>query len=256
MKLNVTVASEGSGPPVILAHGLYGQGRNLGVIARQIKDRRVLLVDLRNHGDSPWSDQHDYPAMAADLAALIDDEGGKADLVGHSMGGKAAMAAALLYPDKLGRLVAMDIAPVAYDHDQLVYINAMKGLDLTGLTSRGEADRRLSETLDAPMLRGFFLQSLDLRADPPRWKLNLDVLEASMPTLIGWPDDLPKASFTGPALFLYGANSDYATTDPAQAAIRSYFPQAELQSVSDAGHWLHAEKPQETATAIAEFLAR
>lgn len=255
MKLHVTTASEGPGIPVVITHGLYGQGRNLGVIARELPGRQVLLADLRNHGDSPHDDVHDYSAMAADLVGVIEDAGGRADLVAHSMGGKAAMVAALQHPDRVNRLVVMDIAPIPYDHDQMIYVEAMRGLDLTGLKTRSEADHRLAASLDSRMLRGFFLQSLDLRRDPPAWKLNLDVLANNMGTITGWPEDLPEASFTGPVLFLYGANSDYVTGDAAQAAIRRYFPQAQLQAIEGAGHWLHAERPKETAQAIADFLS-
>lgn len=255
MKLNVTTAAEGAGPPVILTHGLYGQARNLAGLARAIEGRRVLLADQRNHGDSPWSTVHDYPALAADLAELIDAEGGQADLVGHSMGGKAAMALALLHPEKLRRLVVMDIAPVVYAHSQRAYAEAMRALDLTGLKSRGEADRRFAALLDDAGMRAFFLASLDLRSDPPRWKLNLDVLEANMDRLTGWPGDLPAQGFGGPALFLYGAQSDYVT-EAGRAAIRAAFPQAEFQVVEGAGHWLHADRPRETAAAIAEFVNR
>ena len=254
MKLNVTTAAEGAGPPVILTHGLYGQASNLGALARAIEGRRVLLVDQRNHGDSPWSDIHDYPTLAADLARVIDDNGGLADLIGHSMGGKAAMALALLYPEKLRRLVVMDIAPVPYDHSQRVYAEAMRALDLTGLKSRGEADRRFAGLVDDPGMRAFFLASLDLRAEAPRWKLNLAALEANMDALTGWPDDLPAQGFTGPALFLYGTRSDYVT-ETGRAAILRAFPQAEFQPL-DAGHWLHADRPRETAAAIAEFVNR
>ncbi len=255
MKLNVTTAAEGAGVPVILTHGLYGLARNLGGIARAIEGRRVLLADQRNHGDSPWSDVHDYPSLAADLAELIEAEGGQADLVGHSMGGKAAMALALLHPERLRRLVVMDIAPLAYDHSQRAYAEAMRALDLWGLKSRGEADRRFAALVEDPGMRAFFLASLDLRADPPRWKLNLDALEANMDRLTGWPDDLPAQGFTGPALFLYGTDSDYVT-EAGRAAIRAAFPQAEFRALEGAGHWLHADRPRETAAAIAEFVNR
>lgn len=255
MKLHVTTVSEGPGIPVVITHGLYGQGRNLGVIARQLKGRQILLVDLRNHGDSPWSDTHDYPALAGDLIEVIDAAGGKADLVAHSMGGKAAMVAALLHPDRINRLVVMDMAPIAYDHDQMIYVDAMRGLDLSGLRSRSEADQRLAATLDSPMLRGFFLQSLNLKHDPPSWKLNLDVLARNMDLIIGWPDGLRAGSFPGPTLFIHGAKSDYVTTEAAQSAIRHHFPQAQMQAIADSGHWLHAERPQETAQAIAAFLS-
>ena len=130
-------------PPLLIVHGLFGSGRNWGVIARRLADDRdVFAVDQRNHGSSPWSDRHDYPAMAADLAEVIRHIGGRADVLGHSMGGKAAMQLALTDGALIRRLVVADIAPVAYGHDQTRHIDAMRALDLTGVTTRGEADRR------------------------------------------------------------------------------------------------------------------
>lgn len=253
MKLNITLASDGPGTPVLLTHGLFGQGRNLGVIARALSGRRVLLVDHRNHGDSDHDARHDYPVLAEDLAGVIADEGGVADLIGHSMGGKAAMLLALTRPEMLRRLAVLDIAPVSYTHSQAHYVHAMRALDLTGLRTRAEADRRFAALVPEDGVRAFLLQSLDLRADPPRWKLNLDVLEAQMPVLTGWPEGLPAATFTGPALFLYGTASDYVTSE-GQAAIRTAFPQAELRAMAGAGHWLHAERPAEVAAILADFL--
>ncbi|WBU57550.1 alpha/beta fold hydrolase [Paracoccus sediminicola] len=257
MKLNTIITGErGDLPPVILAHGLFGQARNLGGLARRLDDaRQVISVDMRNHGDSPQSDDHSYPAMAEDLAELIEAQGGSADLVGHSMGGKAAMVLALTRPELVRRLVVLDIAPIAYTHSQQPYADAMQGLELDGLTRRSEADKRLAETLDDPGVRAFLLQNLDLKADPPIWKLNLDVLSEQMPIVTGWPEGLTKAAFEGPALFLAGGASDYAAEGPAADAIRAYFPQAELRYLDGCGHWIHAENPKQTGEAVAEFLS-
>lgn len=255
MKLHVTTANEGSGTPVILTHGLYGQGRNMGVIARSLTDRQVYLVDQRNHGDSPWDNRHDYAALAQDMADTINDRGGKADLVGHSMGGKAVMGAALLYPELVERLVVMDMAPVPYTHTQTEYVEAMQALDLEGLTSRSEADRRFAKILPQPSLRAFFLQSLDFSGNAPKWKLNLDVLAANMLTVSDWPDCFPKSSFGGPVLFIHGADSDYVD-ESGRAAALEYFPQAQFHAVEKAGHWLHAERPKEVASTITGFLQR
>jgi pimeloyl-ACP methyl ester carboxylesterase len=222
------------------------------VIAKRLSDRReVLCVDMRNHGESPRAAVHGYPEMAADLSEVIAAHGGRADVLGHSMGGKAAMMLALTEPERVNRLVVADIAPVAYTHDQTQNVAAMRGLDLSGVTSRAEADRRLAATLPDPALRAFFLQSLDLRADPPRWRLNLDVLEAEMPKIVGWP--YPEGRFEGPALFLSGALSGYVRPEN-RAAILAQFPAARFAKIRDAGHWLHAEKPREFEETVRAFL--
>lgn len=254
MMLNMTETGVDSDrPPVLLAHGLFGSGRNLGGLARRLgESRRVISVDMRNHGDSFHDPDHGYPALAADLAEIIAARGGTADVLGHSMGGKAAMVLALTRPETVRRLVVMDIAPFAYDHSQTELIDAMQAVDLNGLQLRSEADARLAEQVADPGVRAFLLQSLDLKAQPARWKLNLDALRDQMPLLTGWPE-MPKATFPGPALFLAGADSDYC--GPAQLrAIREYFPEAQIRIVEGAGHWLHADRPAEVAEAVAHFL--
>lgn len=239
--------------PLVIAHGLYGSGRNWGVIARRLADRRdVVAVDMRNHANSPWFPSHSYPEMAADLAGVIESLGGRADLLGHSMGGKAAMVLALTEGALLRRLVVADVAPVAYAHDQTQHIHAMRALDLTGLTSRGEADRRLAAQVADAGLRAFFLQSLDLKAEGgPRWRLNLDVLEAEMAKIVGWPQITGR--FDGPALFLTGAESHYVRPEYREA-IRGYFPHARFARLPGAGHWLHADRPREFEEAVRVFL--
>jgi pimeloyl-ACP methyl ester carboxylesterase len=243
----------GGRPPLLIAHGLFGSARNWGALARRLAEgRRVIVPDMRNHGASPRSARHDYPALAADLAEVIAAHGGRADVVGHSMGGKAAMALALLHPDAVGRLVVADIAPVAYGHTQMPLVEAMRGLDLAGVATRAEADRRLAVTVTDPAVRAFLLQSLDLKAPGgPAWRLNLDALGANMPAILGWPD-LPGA-FAGPTLFLSGALSDYVRPEH-RAAIRALFPAARFARIPGAGHWLHADRPEAFAAAVAAFL--
>lgn len=230
-------------PPLLIVHGLYGSARNWGVIARRLADRRdVYAVDQRNHGESPWHPTHSYADMAGDLAEVIGSLGAPMDVMGHSMGGKAAMVLALHRPDLLRRLVVADIAPVAYAHDQTQYITAMQAMDLAGVDTRAEADRRLAATVPEASLRAFFLQSLDLKAEGgPRWRLNLDVLAEEMPKIVGWPD--PQGMFEGPVLFLTGADSHYVRPEH-RALIRPLFPQARFAKLPGAGHWLHADKPR------------
>ncbi len=239
-------------PPLLIAHGLFGSGRNWGVVARRLAlGREVLAVDMRNHGLSPRAPSQSYPDMAADLAEVIRAHGEPMDVLGHSMGGKAAMQLALTYGGLLRRLVVADIAPVAYGHDQSPHIQAMRALDLHGLTTRGEADRRLAATVADPALRAFFLQSLDLKATPPVWRLNLDVLQAEMPKIVGWPGTTGR--FDGPALFLSGSESTYVRPDY-RDDIRALFHAARFAKLLGAGHWLHADKPREFEDTVAAFL--
>ena len=238
-------------PPVLIAHGLFGSARNWGAIARALAaDRAVIAVDMRNHGQSGWSDRHSYADLAADLAEVAAAEGTAVDVVGHSMGGKAAMRLALDHPGLVRRLAVIDIAPVAYGHTQQGLIDAMRALDLTRLRARSEADRRLSAHVDDPGVRAFLLQSLDLRADPPGWQLNLDALEANMAEILGWDG---AGQFDGPTLFLSGGASDYVGPDH-RPAIRAHFPAARLAKIPGAGHWLHADRPAATAETLRAFL--
>jgi esterase len=240
-------------PPLVIAHGLYGSGRNWGVIARRLADRRdVVAVDMRNHGESPRYPSQSYPEMAADLAEVIESLGPQpVDLLGHSMGGKAAMHLALTRPDLIRRLVVADIAPVAYSHDQTRNAQAMASLDLAQIATRAEADAALAIKIDDPSLRAFFLQSLDMRQHPPRWKLNLPVLEAEMPKIVGWP--ATEGQFPHPSLFLTGAESSYVRPEHRET-IRAHFPKSRFAKIPDAGHWLHAEKPREFEETVRVFL--
>lgn len=237
-------------PALLIAHGLFGSGRNWGVVARRLADRRdVVAVDLRNHGDSPRAASQSYPDMAADLAEVIRAQGAPVDVLGHSMGGKAAMQLALSEAALVRRLVVADIAPVAYAHDQSQHIRAMRALDVTGLVGRAEADRRLAATVPDPALRAFLLQSLDIKAG--RWRLNLDVLEAEMPRIVGWPATIGR--FAGATLFLSGSQSPYVRPDHREA-IRALFPAARFAKLLGAGHWLHADKPRAFEATVRSFL--
>jgi len=179
-------------PPLIIAHGLFGSARNFQTLAPKLaKGRRVLVADMRNHGESPWAESMDYREMGQDLGLLIEDHaGGRAIVLGHSMGGKAAMALALSRPELVVGLIVADIAPVAYPHSHLGYVHAMQGVDLSGISRRSEADLVLAETIPQPMLRAFLLQSLAIKAGEAHWQLNLDALEKGMGAVMGWPDDL------------------------------------------------------------------
>lgn len=239
-------------PTLLIVHGLFGSARNWGAIAKRMSDsRRVVTVDMRNHGESFRADSQSYPEMAADLAEVIASIGTPVDVMGHSMGGKTAMQLALTHGEMVNRLVVADIAPVAYDHSQAHLIDAMRHLDLTGLASRSEADRRLAVELHSPAIRAFLLQSLDLKAEPPVWRLNLDVLERDMALIVGWPGTTGR--FDKPVLFITGAESDYVKPED-RAAIKTFFPQAKMAKIPGAAHWLHADRPREFEAALRVFL--
>jgi esterase len=252
MELNIVDHPGPGGVPLLIAHGLFGSARNWNAVARRLAEgRRVLAVDLRNHGESPWSDTHSYEAMAEDLAEAIAAIGGRADVLGHSMGGKAAMVLAGRNPDAVRRLVVADIAPVTYAHSQIGYVEAMRRLDLAGITRRSEADRKLADAVPDRGVRAFLLQSLVLEDGAPRWRLNLETLAAEMPRIMSFPDACP--AWDGPALVLRGAASDYVRDDHI-GALREILPQARIETIEDAGHWLHAEKPDAFSAAVAAFI--
>lgn len=237
-------------PPLLIAHGLYGSARNWGVIAKRLSDeRQVVAVDMRNHGQSPWTERHRYTDMADDLAEVVEEIGGRADVLGHSMGGKAAMMLALNHGDKVRRLVLGDIAPVAYSHSQIQFIEAMRAVDLSRVEKRSDAEAQLAALGVERALQSFFTQSLDLKEK--RWRLNLDTLAADMDQILSFPE--VSGHWDGPALFLAGSESDYIRPEY-RPRIRALFPQARFAKLSGAGHWLHADKPREFEATVRVFL--
>lgn len=237
-------------PPLLIAHGLYGSARNWGVIARRLADeRQVVAVDMRNHAYSMWTERHSYSDLANDLAEVIEHFGGQADVVGHSMGGKAAMTLALKHGHLLRKLVVADIAPVTYAHSQIQFIEAMRAVDLSAVERRSDAAQQLADLGVEKALQSFFTQSLDIKGQ--RWLLNLDVLAAEMPEIMGFPEF--DSSRDGPTLFLSGGDSDYVLPEH-RNLIRALFPAARFAKIPGAGHWLHAEKPREFEAAVRTFL--
>lgn len=236
-------------PPLVIVHGLYGSARNWGVIAKRLSDsREVIVVDQRNHGQSPWRDSHSYHDMAEDLAATLGHLG-PVDLVGHSMGGKAAMVMAAEMPALVNRLMVADIAPVSYGHSQIQFIEAMRAVDLARVERRSDAAAQLGEMGVDHALQSFFTQSLDVKAR--RWLLNLDVLAAEMPKILSFPE--VSGSYTGPTLFLSGGQSDYVA--PAhRPEIKRLFPAARFAKLPKAGHWLHADAPRDFEASVRAFM--
>ncbi|WP_394196122.1 alpha/beta fold hydrolase [Litoreibacter albidus] len=243
-----TFGTAGAAKPLLIAHGLFGSARNWGVIAKRLSDRgQVIAVDMRNHAHSFWDDDHSYPALAGDLAQVIEEIGGPVDVLGHSMGGKTAMVLAATRPDLVHKLIVADIAPVGYSHTQMGPIEAMRRVDFTHVERRSDVLEQLTG-LEAGVPE-FIAQSVDVAGKA--WRLNLDVLAAEMEKTIGFPQ--VQGQFDGAVLFLSGANSDYVKPEH-RSLIKPLFPNAKYAKIPGAGHWLHAEKPREFEAAVRVFL--
>ncbi len=252
--IDIHYEASGNGPALLLLHGLYGSGNNWRRYARRWSAHyRVLLPDLRNHGRSPHSEHMDYPAMAADLLRVLEREGmDRVTVLGHSMGGKVAMAMALTAPRQVDGLIVADMAPVTYEnrgHDSI--LAAMQAVDLDSVNSRSDADAALAEAVDSPMVRQFLLTNLERRTDGWGWRLPLATLRRALPTIQGWP--ALDGRWEGPALFVHGANSDYVD-GRGRDAIAHYFPGASVERIADAGHWLHVETPEAFTSAVERYL--
>jgi esterase len=251
MILNTMI--QGEGPPLVLLHGLFGAAKNLGVIARGLSsEARVISMDLRNHGESPHSTIMNFPAMASDVAETCASLGvTQARVVGHSMGGKTAMVLALMQPELVERLAVMDIAPVSYNHGYDDYIKAMQAIPLSPGLTRHDADAALAGAVTEAPMRAFLLNNLIL-GDVPHWRLGLSEIAAAMPDLLAWEDPPGAIPYTKPALFLCGGDSNYVRPS-ADAAIQRLFPNAQRETVEEASHWLHADKPKQVIASLKRF---
>jgi esterase len=254
MPLSLAYREYGQGQPMVILHGLFGSAQNWHSIAEHLaKSYRVIVCDLRNHGVSPWAPTMSFPEMADDLEVLIDEKGlGSAIVLGHSVGGKAAMLTALKHADKLESLIVIDIAPVGYEAPFLDYIEAMRGIDLAGVRRRAEVDEALAPIVDDPAARQFLLQNLDERSRGFAWRLNLDAIAANMQELLSFPDTSALA-YEGRALFVSGAESDYIGQRH-HGAVWDRFPQAEFAVIADAGHYPHVEQPERFLARVSDFL--
>lgn len=256
MRLNVIEMGEGTGTPLVLLHGLFGQATNFGAVQKALAaaGRRVLALDLRNHGASPHAAVPDYAGLAADVAETLRASGAvPADVLGHSMGGKVAMMLALTEPDLVSRLIVADIAPVAYPPAFRPYAEAMLAIPLESGLTRKQADAALAGAVPAAGVRGFLLQNLDFAARPPAWRIGLRQIADSLP-VVEAALPLPEgARYDGPTLVLSGELSDYVREEH-RAVFRALFPAARFGKVKGAGHWVHAEKPEGFLAAVRAFL--
>lgn len=253
MKLNFraqTAQNLHNNSPIVLVHGLFGSLDNLGILARDLlADHDVIQVDMRNHGLSPRSDDMSYPAMAQDLLDTLDaNQIEKATFIGHSMGGKAVMALTALAPERIDRLVAIDIAPVDYHvrrHDEI--FAAINAVTSAGVSTRQQAATVMREYLHEEGVIQFLLKSFVDGA----WRFNVPVLWEQYPHIVGW-ETIP--AWERPALFIPGGNSPYVT-EAYRDDLLAQFPQARAHVIAGAGHWVHAEKPDAVLRAIRRYLA-
>lgn len=246
----------GGADGLLLLHGLYGNSGNLRRLVRHFADHhRVLAPDLRNHGRSPHDPTMTYAAMVADVVALLDERGvERVAVLGHSMGGKVAMQLALDHPERVTALVPVDIAPVRYQHGQETVVAAMQRVDTAALGSRGEADAALAQWIEEPGVRQFLLTNLQSAEDGPgyRWRIPLEILAAAVPVIEGFPEG--RTVYDGPTHLIYGERSDYVVPALHRGAVLERFPRATFRGIPEAGHWVHAERPEAFIAAVEDFL--
>ncbi|MGI5310287.1 alpha/beta fold hydrolase [Rheinheimera sp. WS51] len=246
--------STGSGEPIVLIHGLFGSYENLGIIARSLAEHyHVINIDVRNHGLSAHSEQMTYPLMAEDLKQTLDHlDLGKVAMLGHSMGGKLAMAFALAYPERVTKLILADVAPVAYPARHQQILAALNSVPLAEIKSRTDADKHLAQYINEAGVRQFLLKSLDKQEQNFNWRFNLTALTKQYDNIIGEPQQ--NGVFAGPCLFIKGGLSDYILAEHKEQ-ILAHFPQAKIKVIEGTGHWLHAEKPVIFSRLVQDFLS-
>jgi len=244
MALNLAFETVGSGPALLILHGLFGSGSNWRSVARRLSPAHTVhSVDLRNHGASPWADTMDYAAMADDVLQLMDRLGlERPAVLGHSMGGKTAMALALRHPQRVGRLIVVDIAPVSYADTLTPFAEAMRSANVGATATRAEVQARLRQAVPDPAVVPFLMQNLVVQNDHFDWRLNLMGIGASMAQLCGFPSELLGARFPGSVEVIAGERSD-CVTESDGVEFRPMFPRVTVEVVEGAGHWVHADQP-------------
>ncbi len=254
MSLHRTELGE-SGSRVVFCHGLFGQGKNWTQVAKALSaDHRVTLLDMPNHGRSPWTETFDYLELADLVAAELGEE--PVALVGHSMGGKISMCVALRHPELVERLAVVDIAPVAYDSGRefIGYTRTMRGMDLASFERRSDADDAMRSAVPDPAVRSFLLQNLRRTDDGWHWQPNLELLGQHMDELAGWPaEGLGEATYDGPVLWIGGTRSDYVSPEHAPEMDRR-FPRNRRVMIKGAGHWVHSEQPEVFLEVLRRFV--
>ncbi len=240
--------------PLIVLHGFFASSRNWRKIAEKLSSLfHVFTLDLRNHGNSPHHELMDYHALVADVLQFMDNNAlTSAHILGHSMGGKCAMWLALNHPDRMGKLVVVDIAPKSYKHSFDKTIQALVGLPLDKILNRKQAEAILAGDIPELEFRQFLLQNLVLDDGRYAWRIDLEIFMEMAPNIVAFPEIKNLTPYQGEALFAAGANSGYVAWED----IKGLFPQAELKIISDAGHWLHVQQPEVFTEVVENFLQR
>ena len=245
---------EGSGFPLIILHGLLGSSDNWRAISQRLSSSyKVYRVDLRNHGQSPHSDIMTYPIMSDDLCELLEDEGlPEAHVIGHSLGGKVAMQFAITHPDRVTKLIIVDIAPKGYPASQRPILAALEKLELKSFRTFGEIDAALAPAIPEISVRQFLMKNIArVPSGGFQWRIDLASIAKNYDELI--KPISAAGPYDKPALFVRGGRSDYiAETD--QPSIQAIFTHAEFVTIATAGHWVHAEAPDEFLQNLTAFL--
>ena len=256
----------GEGEPLIIMHGLYGSSDNWVSIARELMLYfTVYLLDLRNHGSSPHLPEHNYQVMTDDLVEFMSDNDIQSStIIGHSMGGKVAMFFTALHPNRVNKLIIVDISPRSYsfnrgdvqitDHHEI--LGALASLDLQAINNRSQVDELLAPVIKSERVRQFLLKNLKRDRDKSfHWKINVDVLNSNLASiLIGIEDEQDALlEYNNKALFIKGEKSDYINSDDMQM-INDYFNNVQIITIKDASHWVHAEKSDEFIAIVKEFV--
>ncbi len=242
----------GTGKPLIILHGLFGFSDNWQTLAIKFSDFfRVILIDFRNHGHSPWSDEFSYALMVDDLKNTIDElQLENIYLLGHSMGGKVAMHFCQKFPEKIKKLVVVDMGIKKYQHHHQEILKAYKKIDLREITARSQVDLILAEFIDSVSIRQFLLKNLYwIEKGKLAWRVNFDVLEKSMPEILS---ELPKKVIPTTTLFIRGGNSNYIENADIEE-IEAIFGIMSTETIYNAGHWVHAEAPEEFTNTVLKF---
>lgn len=243
----------GEGKPLIILHGLFGSSDNWLTLGRKFaEDYKVYILDQRNHGQSFHDNDFSYEAMASDLKQFIDSKGIEdPHVLGHSMGGKTAMTFATTNPDSIDKLIVADIGPQSYPVHHTSILKGLFSIDLQSIKSRKEADEQLTQYISEMGIRQFLLKNLTRSGSDFAWRINLPVIAQSIEQIGKGLNQ--NTSYTNPALFVRGEKSDYVK-DSDFNLIHSTFTNCKLETVLGAGHWLHAEKPQEFYDIVMNYL--
>jgi esterase len=250
--LSFEVFGDIQNPPLIILHGFFASARNWRNVAEKLATQfHVYVPDQRNHGASFHDPVMDYPTMATDLLAFIEQQGlTSVSLLGHSMGGKVAMWFALNYPNYIDKLIIADIAPISYQHCFNTIIGALQALPLAQINNRKQAETLLAESIPELSYRQFLLQNLVLVNGAYTWRVDLAIFYSTAPAIIAFPDTDKVAPFMGNSLFIAGELSHYVKAEQ----ISTLFPTAKLSVIAEAGHWLHVQQPAIFIAEIENFL--